>query len=364
MQQLEHALGLLAERGEPIPVDVLVGRLEAQLAIDSSGPDTADGDAGDVSGDPAVRNGLSPRQRPRSWGGPLIAAGTAAAILVIVSLSLLFLGNGDSGSDVIIQPAPTTTMPAVQDAATAVPAPIAAAWSFQGTVDDWLTDPVMRDGEYYATSKGFGDDARLNEDGLVEGHIEQVGELWTSLDGVTWIPAVGGERPPPASPEAPIEGAAVVVRRNPLGDRYGLLVAEGLWATSDGTSWREIALRPSQDNWIPWVETGGLGWVVYSPPRVAIVEADASSLFQGPLPGNLGLWYTPDTEAWFEVTDLGPLSDTIHNVGEVGVIDTAMIVRDTDILVYVHIAKNIGFGFMGDPHTDIWQLELSPEESD
>jgi hypothetical protein len=71
------------------------------------------------------------------------------------------------------------------------------------------------------------------------------------------------------------------------------------------------------------------------------------------------LWYTPDTEAWFEVTDLGPLADAISNVGEVGVIDTAMIVRDTDILVYVHIAKNLGFGWMGDPHTDIWRLELS-----
>ena len=345
MQQLEHALGLLAEHGEPIPVDVLVGRLEAQLARDSSAPGTADVDPGDVSGDPAVRNGLSPRQRPRSWGGPLIAAGTAAAILVIVSLSLL-LGNG--AGDVIIQPAPTTTMPA----------PIAAVWSFLGTVDDWLTEPVMLDGEYYATHKGLDDDAQPNQDGLVEGHIERVGELWTSLDGVTWMPAVGGEQPPPVSPEAPIEGAAVVVRRNPLGDLYGQLVAEGLWATSDGTSWREIALRPSQDNWIPWVETGGLGWVVYSPPAEATVEADTSRYFQGPRHGNLGLWYTPDTEAWFEVTDLGPLADAIHSVGEVGVIDTAMIVRDTDILVYVHIAKNIGFGFMGDPHTDIWRLDL------
>jgi hypothetical protein len=153
------------------------------------------------------------------------------------------------------------------------------------------------------------------------------------------------------------------VRRNPTGDLYGMLVAEGLWATSDGTSWREIPLRPSQDNWIPWVATGGLGWVVYSPPREATVEADGSSAFQGQRNGNLGVWYTPDTEAWFEVTDLGPLANAGDYVGEVGVIDTAMIVRDTDILVYVYIAKNVGFGFMGNPHTDIWRLDLSPGES-
>ena len=262
--------------------------------------------------------------------------------------------------------AAATTMPAIQDDTAAALASIGATWSYLGTVDDWLTEPVMLDGRYYATSKGLDEDLREVVDGQVEGEgvIEDGGEIWTSLDGLTWLPAEEGERPPPASPDTQTEGAAVVVRRNPIGDRYGVLVAEGLWATSDGTSWREITLRPSQDNWIPWVATGGLGWVVFSPPRQATVEADASSLFSGSRHGNLGLWYTPDTEAWFEVTELGPLSDTIHNVGEEGILNTAMIVRDTDILVYVNIAKNIGFGLMGNPHTDIWRLNLAPKESD
>jgi hypothetical protein len=369
MRQLEHALGLLAERGEPIPVDVLLGRLEAQLTAGGTAPDTVTASEQDMAVGPTARDGLSLRGRRSRWRGPLIAAGTAAAILVLVSVSMFFLG-GDTG-DVIVEPAPTTTMPAVQDDTTAVPAPIAAAWSFQGTVDDWLTEPVMLDGRYYATRKGLDEDTQQEVDGQVEGVIEDAGELWTSLDGVTWIPAEEGDRPPPASPEAPTDGAAVVVRRNPIGDQYGMLVAEGLWATSDGTSWREIALRPSQDNWIPWVETGGLGWIVYSPPREATVEADISSLFQGPRHGNLGLWYTPDTEAWFEVTDLGPLADTVGdtvdidgevlvvvNDGEVGVFGAAMIVRDTDILVYVNIARNSGW-VIGNPHTDIWQLDLS-----
>jgi hypothetical protein len=354
MRQLEHALGLLAERGEPLPVDVLVGRLEAQLAADRIAPDTAAGDAADTPVGPTVRDGLGTGRRRNPWRGPLIAAGTAAAILVIVSLSMLFLSDGTG--DVIIQPAPTTTMPAIPDDTTATPAPIKATWSYQGTVDDWLTEPVLFNGMLYATRKGLGDDAQPNEDGLVEGTIEEVGELWTSLDGVIWLPADEGERPPPASLDTPADGAAVVVGHYPTGDRYGMLVSGGLWATSDGTSWREIPLRPSQDNWIPWVGTGEFGWVVYSPPREAIFS------FHGWRHGNLGLWYTPDTEAWFEVTDLGPLANAVYNRGEVGVIDTAMIVRDNDILVYAYIAGSGAYGIMSDPHTEIWQLDLSPRE--
>ena len=360
MRQLEHALGLLADRAEPIPVDVLVGRLEAQLAADGTAPDTVTAGEQDVPSGPTVRDGLGTGRRRNPWRGPLIAAGTAAAILVVVSVSMFFLSDGTG--EVIIQPAATTTMPAIPDDPTAVPALIEAAWSYQGTVDDWLTEPVMLDGGYYATRKGLDDDARPNEDGFVEGTIEEAGEVWTSLDGVTWIPAVEGERPPFASPEASTDVAEVVVRRNPIADQYGLLVAEGLWATSDGTSWREIPLRPSEDNWIPWVETGEFGWVVYSPPREATGSADGRSSFQGWRHGNLGLWYTPDTETWFEVTDLGPLADAVYNLGEVAVLDTAMIVRDTDILVYVHIAKSGAYGIMSSPHTEIWRLDLSPGE--
>ncbi|MEA2022711.1 MAG: hypothetical protein U9N79_00300, partial [Actinomycetota bacterium] len=360
MRQLEHALGLLAERAEPLPTDALIGRLEAQLATESAALDTGTGSEPAMSTGPTVHDRLGAGRRRSPWRGPLIAAGTAAAILVIVSLSLLLVGGGSG--DVVIQPTPTTTTPTTPDAAAVVPTPMDATWSLQGTSDDWLTEPVLFNGEFYATRKGLSDDAELNVEGLVEGHVEEVGELWTSVDGVTWIPAEGGERPTPTTLDTPTDGAAVVVRRDPGGDLYGVLVADGLWATSDGSSWREIALRPRRDNWVPWVAKGGLGWVVYSPPSATTVEAGASSLHSYPRPGNLGLWYTPDTEAWFEVTDLGPLANTIHNVGEIGVIDTAMIVQDDDILVYAYIAKNSGFGTMGNPHTEIWRLDLSPLE--
>ena len=114
---------------------------------------------------------------------------------------------------------------------------------------------------------------------------------------------------------------------------------------------------------MPTVTAGELGWVVYSPPMEATVTEFEGNAYQGPRDGNLGMWYTPDTEAWLEVTDLGPLADTIHQIGEAGVIDTTLIVEDNDILVYALIARNIGFGVVGDPHTEIWRLELSADTS-
>ena len=322
------------------------------------------------------------QRRVPNWA---VAVGAAVAVFILVGGVVWLLGG--TGSGVIDEPMPvsttppttttapvtTTTMPAIQDYPAAALARIGATWSYQGTVDDWLTEPVMLDGRYYATRKGIDEDLQV-VDGQVEGEgvIEDDGELWTSRDGVTWMPAEEGEQPPPASPDSRTDGAAVVVRRNPGGDAYDMLVAEGLWATSDGTSWREIPLRPSQDNWVPWVATGGLGWVVYSPPSEATVSTDGNEAFQGPRPGNLGLWYTPDTEAWFEVTDLGPLADIAGETaefdgevvvvapsdGEVSVFHTEMIVRDTDILAYVYIATSSGW-VISNPHTEIWRLDLS-----
>jgi hypothetical protein len=359
MRQLEHALGLLAERADAIPVDMLVGRLESQLDTVGSEPATVVAPLPGNPVGPVVRDGLSAGQRQGRWRGPLIAAGSAAAILVIVSLSV-FLINGDSG-DVVIQPAPTPTT--IPDNTTVVPAPIDATWSLLGISDGWLTDPVMSNGQFFATRKSLASNAQPNSDGLLEGIIEGTGKLWTSLDGVTWIPAEAGELPPDVPSNTPTGQAGVVVRTSPIEGFAGFDKTQGLWATSDGTSWREIALQPAESNWMPSVASGTLGWVVYSPPYETAVVGDGSVVRQGPRDENLGLWYTPDTEAWFDVTDLGPLAGTIHHVGDVGVIDTAVIVRDTDILVYVHIARNIGFGNMGNPHTEIWQLDLSPREA-
>jgi hypothetical protein len=75
------------------------------------------------------------------------------------------------------------------------------------------------------------------------------------------------------------------------------------------------------------------------------------------------LWYTPDTEAWFEVTDLGPLEHANWaEIGEDGVLEAATVVRDNDILVYAYIGEQIGFG-VSNPHTEVWRLELSADTS-
>jgi hypothetical protein len=276
-----------------------------------------------------------------------------------------------TASETTTTTAAPTTIPATQNDTEPALAPIGATWSYLGTVDDFLTEPVVMDGWYYATRKGLDDDTQEKVDGQVEGFIEEGGELWTSSDGLTWMIAEEVDWPPTASSDTAPVRPAVVVRRNPIGDQYGVLVADGLWATSDGTSWREIPLPPSQNNWVPEVTEGGLGWVIFSPPMEATVEADASSLFQGPQHENLGLWYTPDTEEWFQVADLGPLADVVGETvdhdgeiivvssdGEVGVMGAAMIVRDTDILVYVNIAEAAGW-YIRNPHTEIWQLKLS-----
>jgi hypothetical protein len=126
----------------------------------------------------------------------------------------------------------TTTMPAIPDDPTVAPALIEGAWTDQGTVDDWLTEPVMLDGAYYATRKGLDGDTQQEVDGLVEGAIEEVGELWISPDGVTWLPADEGEQPPPASLDTRTDGAAVVVRQNPIADQCGMRQVSSVgWST-------------------------------------------------------------------------------------------------------------------------------------
>jgi len=292
--------------------------------------------------------------RSPAWRGPLIAAGTAAAVLAIAAVSVLLLLP--DGGESVIQPAPTTTVAAIEDDPVAVATTIGAVWSLEDTVEGWLTEPVLVDGTYFAMHKDLGE-------GVAEGTLLGLGDLWTSPDGVTWVPAETGDQKPAAPADGPTGGTAVEVRRNPVADEDVMRGARSLWATTDGESWREITLRPSNDNWLPTVAAGGLGWVVYSPPMEATVSASGNEAYQGPRNGNLGLWYTPDTEAWLEVTDLGPLAETIHEIGEVGVIDTTLIVEDNDILVYAFMAENLGFGVVGDPRTEIWRLELSADTS-
>ena len=305
---------------------------------------------------------LTPARTARWWRGPAVAA--AALVVALLVAIPIFLVDGDDGpaANTTAATVATTTVPTTVDEpanSMLVTPAIGATWTLVATVDDWLTEPVMLDGRYYATSRGLDEDTQEEVDGRVGGIIEDTGELWTSLDGVTWVPAETGDQKPAARADGATDGASVVVRRNPTADEIGILVADGLWASTDEETWREIALRPSNDDWVPTETTGGLGWVVYSPPSYAAILADGSELYQGPRAGNLGLWYTPDTEAWFEVTDLGPLKHVNWGgIREVGVLEAATVVRDNDILVYAYIGEQLGFA-VSNPHTEVWRLELS-----
>ena len=298
------------------------------------------------------------------------AAGAALLVILLIGIPLLFIGNGDSTTadttpptvpattvaPPTTQPVPTTTPPPSPDAgeetgtAAMITPPIEATWTLAATVDGgWLTEPVSHNDGFLARHKAL-------DEGVVEGWINTDegwgGQMWESTDGVTWVPAGDDQQWPPPPTDASTTGSAVIVEYegNRATERVGRLLA-----TSDGSTWREINLRPYEDNWVPRVAEGGLGWLVYSPPMARGASWSAPRL------SNHGLWYTPDTEAWFEVANLGPLVN-YGDIGEVGVWDVAMIVRDDDIFVFAYIAENFGFGNGSQHRTEIWRLDLSHGE--
>ncbi|MGI9642678.1 MAG: hypothetical protein ACR2N9_07830 [Acidimicrobiia bacterium] len=253
---------------------------------------------------------------------------------------------------------PATTVPPSPDAsqqagsARMAPPSIEVTWTLLSTLDGgWLTEPVADAQGYLAVRRGL-------SPGVVEGWINptQSGELWQSSDGITWVPASDDQTRPVPEESASTREASVIVdvmfESEPNRDTERLA---RLLASSDGSIWREVNLRPYQDDWSPTVAGGGFGWLVHSPP----MAARATSSF--PRQSNLGLWYTPDTEAWFEVTDLGPLADYAR-IGNSGVWDVAMIVRDDDILVFAFIGQHLGFGHGRDYRTEVWQLQLQLSE--
>lgn len=312
-----------------------------------------------VSARPTARP--KPTRRRPVW----VAAGAALFVILLIGIPLLFIGSGNSTiadrapttvpTTAVAPPTPqptlTTTLPTSPDAAEGSGTsamdtpPISATWTLTAMIDGgWLTEPVAHNGGFLARHKGLAE-------GVIEGWINPDegwgGQLWESTDGVTWVPASDDQEWPPTLTGESMAGPAVIVEYegNRATERVGRLLA-----TSDGSNWREINLRPYEDNWIPRVAEGGLGWLVYSPPT-----AQGAS-WSGPRASNHGLWYSPNTEAWFEVADLGPLAE-YADIGEVGVWDVAMIVRDNDILVFAYLAENIGFGNGSQHRTEIWQLE-------
>ncbi len=167
MQQLEHALELLADRAEPVPIDVLVWRLEMQLAVEgiSSGVGVAAEQAPDLDGF---------RPRRRRWQGPFLAAGVAAAVFVLIGGVAWLLGHG--GSEVVEEPMPTTTTtPAsVPDAVIPVAVNALPASSTRAPIDE-TSGVSIADGSLWVATEG----------GMVRWHLEdRSAEVFTPGNGL------------------------------------------------------------------------------------------------------------------------------------------------------------------------------------
>lgn len=276
MQQLEMALVQLAERAETLPTDVLVARLEYQLTAEASLGNATEHNDASVPGRRLDLTGLDSTMRRRSWRGPLVALGTAATILVITVASVLLFGRDDG--EVVIQPAPTMTIPVTHDLF-----PITLPGSSDGTV---TTDCC-----------GWGfvsvDDPRLLAEGVAlvihpthMGYMigypdDRYDDVWISGDGVTWeqvalpgllseqgrsveddlaafvydisvggpgLVAVGRSVPGTSCETFPILGALEPGAEGPVegcipqGTQHGVV-----WTSPDGRTWTKLSPDPVFD---------------------------------------------------------------------------------------------------------------------
>ena len=339
---------------QPLPSDISDSRPPVAILIQG--------------GDDADR--VSPHERARTtrwWRGPAVAVAALVVALLVAIPILLIDGSDDPVANTTTAPASTTAPTTPDEPANAmlVTPEIGATWTLVATVDDWLTEPSLVDGELFAIRRGLDSNAEPNSEGILEGMVVGFGgeddgsppDYWRSVDGVAWTRADEGG--PPPSTEAAVAGASVSVERVISEGEGGTRVDNVVMATSSGALPRAINLRPFQNDWMPRVMMGDLGWVVFSPALEVGLAGNGS---QGPRIGNLGLWYSPDTETWFEVTDRGPLVDTFGDVGPIDVFDEGIVVRDDDILVFAATAEDVGWGIVSQLETEIWRLELSPGE--
>lgn len=177
-----------------------------------------------------------------------------------------------------------------------------------------------------------------------------------SASGATWSDLA---LPPPDSPLAlpdiHLSEVASADGLNLVSTSWGY----GLWVTDDGSSWDEIVLLPADSNWIPHLAVGELGWIVFSPASRSTLDLERNSAHTGPYPANLGLWHSPDAQSWTSL-NLGPLASRTQ-VGEVGLLQSTLVVGDQDVYVFAFAGESKGFGSVGNPTTEVWRLDPSSE---
>lgn len=316
MRQLEHALGLLAERAEPLPTEVLLERLEAQLAAEGATTTTA-------RADDAAATGL-PQRRPNPgrvlWRGPMIAVGTAVAILAVVGVSLLMLRGGDS-FDIADEPTPTTVLEEAVATTTVVPtttvptvdAVVPAAWdpilaTTKATVAPTAgTCPDGADPD----APGPVDQARpgegpwSNQAAVFDTHagrivfLNNAGETWTfDVCTNTWIQTT------------PVEMPGVP-------DDSGRIVGEMVY---DADSDRTIAFGPdsvsvynaNMNTWTHRSAPAGLGLGLGSPGLGAVYDPVSGLVLVVTSDGVL-MAYDVDTDGWTKVGIITEPREVTHN---------------------------------------------------
>jgi hypothetical protein len=116
-------------------------------------------------------------------------------------------------------------------------------------------------------------------------------------------------------------------------------VIGGLFATIDGLAWDPIAFD-GVPRLISDLAAGDLGWFVFEGPAVR------------------RLWHSADWVSWSEI-NAGPLSESPDEETRVGVAGFTMIVGTEDLLVYVVRGELGGFGYVGDPVTEVWRATVT-----
>lgn len=226
---------------------------------------------------------LEADRTPSPWRGPLIALGTAAAILIAVAAAALMLRTDPSG--VTDEPAPPTTVAETAEELLSVES---LTWSRVPL--DQAVFPAPGPGVYPAVSDivaggpglvAVGTTGRLDltdtppsddPTGWIRGTID-IPTVWTSPDGYTW------SRVPYDEAAFGVDSEIKAVTAGGPG-----LVAVGdthVWTSPDGYTWSRVGRDPGD---LRGVIAGGPGLVAF-----------------GESAGTSAVWTSPDGYTWTQV---------------------------------------------------------------
>ena len=270
MQQLEHALELLADRAEPVPLDVLVWRLEMQLAAEGASLNLTTGAETTNASQARSLDGFRPRRR--RWQGPFLAAGVAAAVFVLIGGVAWLLGHG--GSEVVEEPMPTTTTtPAsVPDAVIPVAVNALPSSSTRSPIDE-TSGVSVADGSLWAATEGgmvrwdlddrsaevFTPDNGLpiSEGGMGQVAVAPDGAVWAyswsqdvvMFDGARWTEPRGYDQVDIVNPRCvPDEDCRNPITAMAIGpdNLVSLAVGPDTLLQFDGTAWNVVPITPAE----------------------------------------------------------------------------------------------------------------------